>query len=194
MTSADARPLPGREVLRWSSRPVGQTGLSQPAPADGAMGVGFPRLAVRDPRRLASRHPDSQTGSTATSRRRKFRPPTAPDETMHARRYGAGSRRDGRSRRRRRSSRRTRLTGPVRSKSLRSGAPRARARRPSDGRGNQLRKLPLVPIGVGWRDMAGSIQPFHLFRSQAPADRAQVFTELRLVPGADDYGADRRAL
>jgi len=52
----------------------------------------------------------------------------------------------------------------------------------------------LVPVGIGRRRYARLVQPAHLVGGQGPADRAEVFTQLRLNSRADDHAGDRRTL
>lgn len=54
-----------------------------------------------------------------------------------------------------------------------------------------------VPIGIvriRRRERADCVELRHLLRRQLPTDRAQIFTQLLLVPCADQHSRDRRSL
>lgn len=74
------------------------------------------------------------------------------------------------------------------------GLPRLAATGRSDRGRIALHELPLMPIGVGERALAGGVQLGDLLRRQAPADGSQVLLQLRLVAGADDHRRDGRPL
>ncbi len=52
----------------------------------------------------------------------------------------------------------------------------------------------LVPIGIGQRHLARGVELCDLVLGQGPADRAEIFAQLRLVARADDQRRDRGAL
>src|ERR1019366_5949433 len=57
----------------------------------------------------------------------------------------------------------------------------------SNGPGVSLGKLPLVPVRIGGRHLAGSVQSLHLICRQTPTDGPQILLQLFFVSGADNH-------
>ena len=82
------------------------------------------------------------------------------------------------------------------SRPARARAERARAEPAgmSNGRRVSLGKLPLMPVRIGGRHVAGNVQSLHLICRQTPTDGPQILLQLLLVSGTDDHGRYRRTL
>ena len=64
----------------------------------------------------------------------------------------------------------------------------------SNGRRVSLGKLPLMPVRIGGRHVAGNVQSLHLIGRQVPTDRPQILLQLLCVSGTDNHGGYRRTL
>ena len=64
----------------------------------------------------------------------------------------------------------------------------------SNRRRVSLGKLPLMPVGIGGRHFAGSVQSQHLICRQTPTDSPQILLQLHFVSGTDNHCRYRRTL